>query len=140
MILPSAWPQVMNVFGTPLVIEPWPAFPRRQSAAPSPTLPAHRAHPGLHSCARRLRRRRPYESAIVRKPGSNLILNRLISRDLQRGFKITPMPPKARRAGLKIRWGNTRVGSSPTFGTNDLRLIATCQTACPGSKLVTALR
>jgi hypothetical protein len=46
----------------------------------------------------------------------------------------------ARRAGLKIRWGNTRVGSSPTFGTNDLRLIATCQTACPGSKLVTALR
>ena len=26
-----------------------------------------------------------------------------------------------RRAGLKIRWGNTRVGSSPTFGTKDLR-------------------
>jgi hypothetical protein len=133
MIVPSTWPQVLDFFGTPLVIEPWPAFPRRQSAAPSPTLPAHRAHPGLHSCARRLRRRRPYESAIV-------ILNRLISRDLQRGFKITPMPPKARRAGLKIRSGNTRVGSSPTFGTNDLRLIATCQTACPGSKLVTALR
>ena len=23
MIVPSAWPQVMNAFGTPLVIEPW---------------------------------------------------------------------------------------------------------------------
>ena len=34
------------------------------------------------------------------------------------------MKPKwrnGRRAGLKIRWGNTRVGSSPTFGTIDLR-------------------
>ena len=25
MIVPSAWPQVMDVVGTPLVIEPWPA-------------------------------------------------------------------------------------------------------------------
>ncbi len=24
-------------------------------------------------------------------------------------------------AGLKIRWGNTRVGSIPTFGISDLR-------------------
>ena len=29
-----------------------------------------------------------------------------------------------RRAGLKIRWGNTRVGSSPTFGTRNLRRTA----------------
>ena len=45
-----------------------------------------------------------------------------------------------RRAGLKIRRGNTRVGSSPTFGTLDLRLIVTCRTACPGNELVTVLR
>ena len=25
-----------------------------------------------------------------------------------------------RRTGLKIRWGNTRVGSSPTFGTETI--------------------
>jgi hypothetical protein len=38
MIVPSAWPQVMDFFGTPLVIEPWPGqlcndarlLPRRQ--------------------------------------------------------------------------------------------------------------
>jgi hypothetical protein len=29
-----------------------------------------------------------------------------------------------RRPGLKIRWGNTRVGSSPTIGTTGLRRIA----------------
>jgi hypothetical protein len=45
-----------------------------------------------------------------------------------------------RRAGLKIRWCKARVGSSPTFGTIDLRLIATYRTACPGNELVTALR
>jgi hypothetical protein len=28
-----------------------------------------------------------------------------------------PGPLLGRRTGLKIRWGNTRVGSSPTFGT-----------------------
>ena len=38
------------------------------------------------------------------------------------------------RVFSKIRWGNTRVGSSPTFGIIDLRLIATCRTACPGNK------
>ena len=36
-----------------------------------------------------------------------LISNRLISRSDGIG----------RRDGLKIRWGQTRVGSSPTFGT-----------------------
>jgi hypothetical protein len=25
MIVPPAWPEVMDFFGTPLVIEPWPA-------------------------------------------------------------------------------------------------------------------
>jgi hypothetical protein len=45
-----------------------------------------------------------------------------------------------RRAGLKIRWGNTRVGSSPTFGTIDLQRSPTWQHARRGNKLVTALR
>jgi hypothetical protein len=30
-----------------------------------------------------------------------------------------------RSPGLKIQWGDTRVGSSPTFGTKDLRQIGT---------------
>jgi hypothetical protein len=45
-----------------------------------------------------------------------------------------------RGPGLKIRSSQEGVGSSPTFGTLDLRPIATCRTACPGNKLVTALR
>ncbi len=36
---------------------------------------------------------------------------------LQRIANVSEMPSLGRRAGLKIRWGNTRVGSSPTFGT-----------------------
>src|SRR5271166_3430423 len=40
-----------------------------------------------------------------------------------------------RRAGLKIRWGNTRVGSSPTFGTIYLGRIATCRFAPRGNKV-----
>ena len=36
---------------------------------------------------------------------------------------VDPQPKwrNGRRAGLKIRWGNTRVGSSPTFGISDSR-------------------
>jgi hypothetical protein len=43
--------------------------------------------------------------------------------DLDKTLEINANPASAqrqadgRRAGLKIRWGNTRVGSSPTFGT-----------------------
>ena len=33
-----------------------------------------------------------------------------------------------RRAGLKIRWGNTRVGSSPTFGTEFVYTLSTTRT------------
>ncbi len=45
-----------------------------------------------------------------------------------------------RRAGLKIRWGNTRVGSSPTFGTKDLRQIGTLRYYEPGNNLATGMR
>src|SRR4051812_1950557 len=41
--------------------------------------------------------------------------------DLQRDCNVISMRRNGRRAGLKIRWGNTRVGSSPTFGTIELR-------------------
>jgi hypothetical protein len=52
------------------------------------------------------------------------------SRKTRPGKQLTAIPTRyqyhacGRRAGLKIRWGNTRVGSSPTFGTRDLRRIA----------------
>jgi len=45
-----------------------------------------------------------------------------------------------RRTGLKIRSLQEGVGSSPTFGTIDSRLIATYRSACRGNRLVTALR
>ena len=35
MIVPSAWPNIRDVFGTPLVIEPWPG----QLAGDSASLP-----------------------------------------------------------------------------------------------------
>ena len=45
-----------------------------------------------------------------------------------------------RRAGLKIRSSQEGAGSSPTFGTLDLRGIARCRTACTGTKLAIASR
>src|SRR3954449_7439423 len=42
--------------------------------------------------------------------------------------RTRPKWRNGRRAGLKIRWGNTRVGSSPTFGTIDLRHLVACGT------------
>ena len=44
-----------------------------------------------------------------------------------------------RRTGLKIRSWQQGVGSSPTFGTIDLSLVATGRAARPGNELVTVL-
>ena len=41
---------------------------------------------------------------------------------IRRRLSMRPKWRNGRRAGLKIRWGNTRVGSSPTFGSEAQRL------------------
>src|SRR6478735_4003530 len=52
---------------------------------------------------------------------------------LQRLLSVWPKWRNGRRAGLKIRWGNTRVGSSPTFGIKDLRRIQAFRPGTPGA-------
>ncbi len=67
MIVPYAWPQVLDFFGTPLVIEPWPGQRPRDAGLLSPRRFDERV--GLTrafaSGARRSPRRRQYESAIL---------------------------------------------------------------------------
>jgi hypothetical protein len=52
----------------------------------------------------------------------------LTEKGIQRHISLSPTPVFGRRAGLKIRWGNSRVGSSPTFGTINVRRISGMQT------------
>src|SRR4051794_11156418 len=53
---------------------------------------------------------------------------------------VKPKWRNGRRAGLKIRSSQEGVGSSPTFGTNDLRQIATRRIRNSGAILVRSFR
>jgi hypothetical protein len=165
MIVPSAWPEVVDFFGTPLVIEPRSG----QLFGDAASLPLRQFDQRLNLTQRPSLRRST-------TPATPTVTRVLLSRasaqtDWQQNGnnfgRVTPTWPQCRwqrngdltvchtsnltasptcfqrhaggrRAGLKIQWGNSRSGSSPTFGIRYVLRLATCRNSRRGDEPATA--